>query len=310
MNIWDFVRTKLKNSKQLVLMVVIDHSGSSPGRKGFKMAVAEDGELSGSIGGGVMEYRLVEQARKLFDAPQKPFIKRQDHHAEDTEDSSGLICSGSQVVAFYLLNETSLPLAEKLAEAENGHLDYNETGIHFCETPLQQEHKTKIQEHNWTYAEQHGYRNFLYLFGAGHVSVAVSRLFRQLGFYITVFDNRHEELTTFKNNDFAHARQIIDYKQAAGYVPEGDHVYVAIMTFAHKNDSIVLEQLLNKKIKYLGMMGSDDKVVSVFAYLESKGISKQSLEKVDAPIGLSIHSQTPDEIAVSIAAKVIQVKNG
>ncbi len=310
MNIWKFIHNKLKERHQVVLMVVIDHSGSSPGRRGFKMAVAEDGELSGSIGGGVMEYRLVEQARKLFNSPFKPFIKRQDHYAENTRESSGLACSGSQVIAFYLLDDTFLPDAEKMSATKSGQTVFDHNGILFDEK-IQGSDSTKItDEQHWRYSEQQGYKHFLYLFGAGHVSVSVSRLLRQLWFYITVFDNRHEELATFKNNDFAHTKKIIDYKDAARHIPEGDHVYVAIMTFAHKNDLVVLQQLLDKNIKYLGMMGSDEKVASVFSELENRGIPRHKLDKVDAPIGLSIHSQTPDEIAVSIAAKIIQVKNG
>jgi xanthine dehydrogenase accessory factor len=132
----------------------------------------------------------------------------------------------------------------------------------------------------------------------------------QLGFYVTVFDNRHKELTTFKNNSFAHNKQIIDYKNAAEVIPEGDQVYVAIMTFAHKNDMQVLEQLLDKNIKYLGMMGSDDKVASVFNELENPAIPRHKLNQLHPHIGLTIHSHTPDQIAVSKAAKIIQVKNG
>jgi xanthine dehydrogenase accessory factor len=310
MDIWKFILEKLKSGHRIVLMVVIDHYGSSPGRRGFKMAVAEDGELIGSIGGGVMEYRLTEQARKLFSKFNKPYIKRQDHHAVNTEESSGLACSGSQVVAFYRLDNSFLPVAEQLSKTGSRELIYDETGIRFDGSTYGKDETTISDDLHWHFSEHHGYRHFLYLFGAGHVSVAVSRMMSRLGFYVTVFDNRHEELATFKNNSFAHNKQIIDYKNAAEVIPEGDQVYVAIMTFAHKNDMQVLEQLLDKNIKYLGMMGSDDKVASVFNELEIRGIPRHKLNQVDAPIGLPIHSQTPDEIAVSIAAKIIQVKSG
>ena len=99
------------------------------------------------------------------------------------------------------------------------------------------------------------------------------------------------------------------YKKAIKYIPEGDDIYVVIMTFAHKDDRKVLKRLLNKKVKYLGMMGSEEKVASIYAKLEEKGFSAKDLKHVDAPIGVSINSQTPDEIAISIAAKIIKVKN-
>ena len=60
MNIWNFITERLNKSERVVLMVVIDSQGSSPGRKGFKMAVTENGELNGSVGGGLMEYNLVD----------------------------------------------------------------------------------------------------------------------------------------------------------------------------------------------------------------------------------------------------------
>lgn len=308
--IWDFVLAKLKEGQKLVLMLVIESTGSSPGRRGFKMVVAQDGDLQGSIGGGVMEYRLTEEARKLLPAGFSPFLRRQDHHKENSKDPSGMICSGKQMVAFYMIDASHLPLVETLTNSRSGRLFYTDEGIRFSESDRVEKEQLEIHdEKHWSYSEHHGYGQYLYIFGAGHVSVAVSRLFRQLGFYVTVFDNRREELNTFQLNRYAHFKKIIDYNSVVDYIPEGDHVYVTIMTFAHKNDRDVLEQLVGKKIKYLGMMGSETKVDKLFKDLEDKGIPRELLDRVDAPIGLSIHSQTPDEIAVSIAAKIIMVKN-
>lgn len=308
--IWDFVLAKLKEGQKLVLMLVIESTGSSPGRRGFKMAVAQDGDLQGSIGGGVMEYRLTEEARKLLSVRFSPFLRQQDHHDENSNDSSGMICSGKQMLAFYMIEESHLPLIETLTSSRSGRLFYTNEGIRLSESDRVEKEQLEINDDkHWIYSEHHGFRQYLYIFGAGHVSVAVSRLFRQLGFYVTVFDNRREELNTFQLNHYAHSKKIIDYNSVADYIPEGDHVYVAIMTFAHKNDRDVLEQLVGKKIKYLGMMGSESKVDKIYKDLEDKGIPRDLLDRVDAPIGLSIRSQTTDEIAVSIAAKIIMVKN-
>ena len=312
MIIWEFIKSNLKKDKKVMLMVVIDSQGSSPGRRGFKMAIVEDGKMNGSIGGGLMEYNLVELAKKQFDQSQGIFIKRQNHNSEKKDDSSGMICSGNQVIAFYLLDKTYFHLIESIAKADSGQLIFNESGFIFNrEINNPEEFTTDIKDENkWSFTEQMGFKNFLYIFGAGHVSLAVSRLFKQLGFHITVFDNRDRHLTTFKNNSFAHSKRIINYNEAAKYAPEGDNIYVIIVTYAHKNDSKVLQQLINKKIKYLGMMGSDKKIASVFKKLENEGVTRNRLNWVDAPIGLPINSQTPDEIAVSIAAKIISVKSG
>jgi len=310
MEIWKFISEKLKENQKLVLLLVIDSNGSSPGRKGFKMAIAEDGELSGSIGGGVMEYNLVEKARKHFQNPLSIFSLMQDHAAEHSKASTGMICSGNQQVAFYPLELKDLSLVEDILQSESGHLIFNEEGIQFILEELEEVHTEIQSEDKWTFYERLGYAQKLYVFGAGHVSMAVSKLFKDLGFYITVFDNRNEDLNTFKNNNFAHEKKIIDYNHAADYIPEGDHIYVMIMTFSHKADQKLLAQLLAKKVIYLGMMGSDKKVDTIFSNLRKEGVSENLLARVDAPIGLPIKSQTPEEIAVSIAAKVILVKNG
>jgi xanthine dehydrogenase accessory factor len=93
-------------------------------------------------------------------------------------------------------------------------------------------------------------------------------------------------------------------------VPEGFNVYAVIVTFSHKSDQMVLKQLLGKKIKYLGMMGSEMKVKTIFGKLREEGILQEQLDRVFAPIGLNIHSESPEEVAISIAAQIISVKNG
>lgn len=312
MVIWDFIRKKISNDQKVILMVVIDSTGSSPGRPGFKMVVADDGKMIGSIGGGIMEYNLVELAKNQFAINTGIFLKRQNHSSHDKHDSSGMICSGSQIIAFYPLDRTYLPIIKSIEDADGGKIVFSESGILFNrEVNATDEYIIDIRDENkWSLTEQLGFKNFLFIFGAGHVSISVSKIFKQLGFHITVFDNRDKQLTTFKSNSYANSKRIIDYKNAEKYIPDGDNIYVVIMTFAHKSDSKVLRKLIDKKIKYLGMMGSDEKVASVFKKLEGKGISPKKLSKVNAPIGLSINSQTPDEIAVSIAAKIIAVKNG
>ena len=149
----------------------------------------------------------------------------------------------------------------------------------------------------------------LYVFGGGHVGLALSKIFSNLNFKTVLFDNR-SELNTFNENRFANEKHIVDYRSVADLVPEGFNVYVVIVTFAHKSDEQVLEQMLPKNVKYLGAMGSDKKIKTIFDHLTEKGYTKEQLSKVHAPIGLPINSETPAEIAISIAAEIIAVKNG
>src|SRR6478672_8991934 len=109
----DFYQTiqqQLQEKKRLVLMVVIANEGSSPGRKGFKMLISEN-EMHGTIGGGIMEHKLVEYAQSLLLKPTfKPFIKHQIHDKAAPKDQSGMICSGQQTIVFFDVDAHLLPI--------------------------------------------------------------------------------------------------------------------------------------------------------------------------------------------------------
>ena len=111
---WQFIQQKLKQDQSVYLLTVIQHKGSSPGRQGFKMVVADDHEIYGSIGGGVMEYNLVELCKELIKNKEKTsFIKHQIHRGTIV-DGSGMICSGEQTVIFYPLNRSHLTIIENI----------------------------------------------------------------------------------------------------------------------------------------------------------------------------------------------------
>ena len=317
MNIWGFIQNKLKDNKRIILLIVVESNGSSPGRQGFKMAVAENSEIFGSIGGGIMEYAMVEKAKKLF-AQQEflPFIKKQIHNKKSPDNQSGMICSGEQSILFYPINpatqdaELVTDIVACLQKNCKNILSVLPLGMTLgTSAKLAERYRTKItNETDWEYREQIAYKNELYIIGGGHVSVALSQTMAQLGFYVTVFDNR-ESLNTMEMNTYAHNKQIINYAQIEKYIPKGENVYVVIMTFQHISDQKVLQSLIHGKFKYIGLMGSKSKVQKLFAGLKAEGITDEKLAKVHSPIGISIKSETPEEIAISIAAEIISVKN-
>jgi xanthine dehydrogenase accessory factor len=315
MELWKFILTKLSESKKVMLIVVIDSKGSSPGRIGFKMAISEDKELSGSVGGGVMEYNMAELAKKMIiNKSGEIFIKRQVHNPDAKKERSGLICAGEQTHAFIPLDKSALNTINEIIKCiENGNkglFKITQSGFAFNENETSENPINCIIESDkrWEYSELIGLKETLYIFGAGHVSLPLSHLFRMLDFKVEVFDDR-DDLSTFKSNIYSHKKQIIDYENSDEFVSDGRNSYAVIMTVGHKSDELVLKKLLRKNLKYLGMIGSKNKVANIFTSLKDKGFSEDELLKVDAPIGLSINSQTPAEIAVSIAAKIIQVKN-
>lgn len=315
MEFWNFILKELSNNLKLIVIIVVETEGSSPGKVGFKMAISESGAINGSIGGGVMEYNMVELARKELKKEKiKSFIKRQIHKPDAGTEKSGLICSGEQTHAFTLLDksnkETIQQLIDCFANGNKGVLNVKDSQFTF-ETNKTQDESIIYQftdEDSWSYSEQMGLTNTLFIFGGGHVSVPLSQVARILGFKVVIFDDR-QDLSTLEENKFAHQKMIVDYKNIGHLVPEGITSFAVIMTVGHKADAMILKQLAGKKIKYLGMIGSKNKTKTIFENLLNEGIKQEDIDKVDAPIGLSINSQTPAEIAISIAAKIVMVKN-
>jgi len=163
-------------------------------------------------------------------------------------------------------------------------------------------------ESGWIFTDRIGLADTLTIVGGGHVSLALSRVMATLPFKIVVLDNR-DGLETMTENRFAHETRVVDFDRVSEHVPTGDRSWVTIMTFGHAYDRIVLERLLDHDLRYLGLMGSAAKIRRLFADLEADGADPAALARVRAPIGLPIASHTPEEIAISIAAEIIAVRN-
>lgn len=148
----------------------------------------------------------------------------------------------------------------------------------------------------------------LYIFGGGHCSMALSALAAQCGFLPVVCDDR-KEWASFEKHPSAHEVMVIDYHKIEQFIPVDPKSYYVIMTHGHRNDEVVLKQLMSKETEYLGMIGSKQKVNITFSHLIEEGIDESLLNKVIAPIGLPIGSHEPMEVAVSIVAQLIQIKN-
>lgn len=313
MDFWQQILTKLQNNHTVYVLTVIDNLGSSPGRKGFKMMVSDDGFIYGSIGGGVMEFGLVEEARELLKKNDlKIFLKRQIHRGHK-EFGSGMICSGEQSVVFHYLTPNDYSKVDTILECiksnSEGQLVLTSTSIEYVRSSPKSKFDCMIHSaDDWTFKEQLQFKNTLYIVGGGHVSVAVSELFVTLGFHVVVFDNR-DHLNTLELNQSAHEKLIVDFNNIADCIEEGPQSYVAIMTNKFVDDKIVLSKLLEKNLKYLGVLGSAAKLNTMWEVLQKNGVQVSTLNKVHGPIGLPIKSQTPHEIAVSIAAEVIKIKN-
>jgi len=311
---WNFVKSKLDESKKIMLLVVIDSKGSSPGRLGFKMAVCEDAVLEGSVGGGIMEYDIVELGKAMLELGRPgPVLKKQIHKTNSGDDHSGMICSGEQTIVLLGLNENHKDIVNQIINNidnnEAGVLKLSPQGLSFHpERTLNTATNSVIRsESEWEFNQLVGYRSRICIIGAGHVGLALSKLMKDLDFTVEIFDDR-KDLNTLLNNVYADKKHVIDYAQIDQVVPQGANVYVVIMTFGHKSDQDVLASLIGKNYKYLGLMGSKAKVAKIYKTIGHKP-DEEGTAKVFSPIGLNIKSKTPMEIAVSVAAEIISVKN-
>lgn len=146
----------------------------------------------------------------------------------------------------------------------------------------------------------------LYLFGCGHVSMAVAKAAASAGFGIGVIDDRE----AFANRErFPMAQEIhTTYEDAFAKIQPNAASYLVIVTRGHKEDMRVLSWAVRTDARYIGMIGSKRKVVSVYKALEQDGFDAREFERVYAPMGLEIGALSPEEIAVSIVAELIAVR--
>jgi xanthine dehydrogenase accessory factor len=316
--VWQLIHDSLQKKLAVMLLYVLESSGSSPGRQGFFMAVNANNEIEGSIGGGIMEHKFVEMAKEWLRATSHELrageVRKQIHDKSAAKDRSGMICSGEQTILLYPVTMTDIDsitaVLDSMQRNENGTLRLSPAGISFSSAIPATDFQFEMRsESDWKYVEKTGYKNRLYIIGGGHCSYALSRLLSGMDFYITVYDDR-SGLNTMIKNDFAHQKIILArYEQLNELIPPGKNHYVVIMTMGYRTDDLTLRALLGKEFRYLGLLGSKTKIQKMMDTYGAEGLNTDYLQRIHAPIGLDIKSETPEEIAVSIMAEIIAVKN-
>lgn len=148
----------------------------------------------------------------------------------------------------------------------------------------------------------------LIVFGGGHISKPLCEFASRVGFSVTVIDDRPYFANSLR---FPEAEKVIceDFKKSFEQITFNENDFVVIVTRGHKHDGLVLRNVVNNNLKYLGMIGSKRRVKGMMEELISEGFSKEALDKVHSPIGLDIDAITPDEIAISIVSQLISFKN-
>lgn len=341
--IYDIASELIDKRESFVLATILHKNGSAPRRRGSKMIIKEDYSIIGTIGGGLFEALTVKLSKEVFDN-KRSIIKNLDLSTEGG-GSLEIVCGGELKVLMEYVDAENNNIAKIYKCSSNlrkqginfsivtkieskDEILHNsckwictETDFHGEESDIVQPIFQKIRENFKEVAVQVLMTNnekylvepvlnceTIYLFGAGHVSQKLAEVMKMLNFKIVVLDDRRE----FANKErFKTADKIIilsAFDDILKHIEINDQSYVVIITRGHAYDKDILAQALKTNAKYIGMIGSRAKRNFIYNQLKDEGYAQNELDKVFCPIGLEISAQTPEEIAISIAAELIKIR--
>lgn len=235
------------------LCTVVKSEGSTPRHTGSKMLVYADGRFIGTVGGGDLEHRVMDEAWMALADGQARHL--QYNMADPSRGDPG-VCGG-QVEVFV---EPILP------------------------APL------------------------LVVIGAGHVGKAVAHLAKWLGFRVAVSDDRKEFCTPEVVPD-ADAYYPVTMDQLPSQIKFDRRTYLVLTTRGSNVDSAGMQPLLESEAAYIGVIGSKRRWATTVKALKEKGVSDERIARVHSPMGLELQAETPEEIAVSIMAEILMVRD-
>ncbi|WP_321328614.1 XdhC/CoxI family protein [uncultured Ilyobacter sp.] len=246
------IARRIEKGEKAALVTLIEVEGSSPGKSGSIMGVFEDGSIEGTIGGGNLEYQVVNSALEAIREG-----KNRKFDFELIEDGELHMKCGGRVKGYVKVFEK---------------------------------------------------RKKLIIIGGGHLGNELYKLGKFLNMYTVIIDDR-EEYANKKR--FPQADELLwgDIGKILEEYSLDEGSYAVIVTRGHASDKVALKAVLEKKLAYIGMIGSRKKITDTYEELVNEGVSIKKLEKVYSPVGLDISSGEPNEIALGIMAEILKVKN-
>lgn len=329
-NLMEALSQELRAGRPAMLCTIIESRGSAPRGAGAKMALLQNGEALGTIGGGVMEHlaqqhgkEALAQGRSLLDS----FCLSAGQAA-----SIGMVCGGSVRVFFQYCAPEDAPfftaVAEALSKDEDVWLATQMgpgaawlAGLYGPEKSLLGGHgfppevtaphmgpRAALVESGGNpplFIEPLSQSGLVYIFGGGHISQELTPLLAHVGFRPVIFEDRPAFV---QESLFPGAAAVLlgDFNDVGKTIAIRRQDYIAIMTRGHVADHAVLEQALRSPARYVGLIGSRSKFSATCDKLRAAGFNEADIGRIRNPIGLPILAETPAEIAVSIAAELIQ----
>ena len=305
----------LTRGEGVMLCSILKADGSSPRGAGAHMAVFSDGTALGTVGGGAVERQSILLARELLKGKRNALRDFALH--PEAANSTGMVCGGDVTVWFqYIPPENAAQIGvlrawrDALGSGRNVWLCLVLDGETLREFRLltadELRHGTEgffTSRPYWdgsTFVEPIVRAGRVYLFGAGHVGQALVPVLEYVGFAVTVYDPRQELAERFSDVICAPYAELEDHITLIPYDS------VVVMTPGHMADFEVLHRILHHPLSYIGCIGSRKKVALTRERLAAAGFSQQDIDRVHAPIGLPILAETPEEIAISVAAEMIR----
>jgi xanthine dehydrogenase accessory factor len=338
---YDRLVSLLAAGERLALCTLLRLEGSGPRRAGAKMLLRENGESLGTVGGGLLEARTsawAEEALRTGCAICRPFALSLQQASDE-----GMTCGGQAEVLVEPLDGTSPATSDFCGETQallrragRGCLvtAISEEGAGVaverflviggaCAAAISAAGRTLSTEilasavSVPTLVERGSVRYFLdplappitvVVFGGGHIAARLVPLCHGLGFRTVVVDDRADFTSRDRFPDADELRVVPSFENALQDLPLDAGHYVVIVTRGHGGDQAVLRQALRNQPGYIGMIGSRRKRGLIFETLAREGVGADELARVVCPIGLPIGAETPEEIALSIAAELVATR--
>lgn len=304
--IFEKLIVELEEGRGAVLSTIVAEHGSTPRGVGAQMLTGRSGRLSGTIGGGSIEFTSQKIAEELL------VQRRSELRRFELGGGHGLdmICGGGVSVWMQYI-----PPTEEWKHLAMSVLDCLEKrcaarlvlDLHDAPAVLELGGAERCERQDERFFVPLPVGERAVIFGAGHCAAALTPVLHSIGFHVTVFDERQDLL---REERFPAAERLVcgKFDEISASMDLADDDYIVVMTNGHRHDLLVEEQVLRREFAYLGVMGSRRKTAAINEELLRCGIGEKELKRIHAPIGIAIKSATPEEIAISIAGEMIRVR--